>query len=74
MKNVELEFDKDSTRNFSVVLTFTDNEWFTNTVLKKTFIYDEKDELEEEPVKTIGTKIEWKEGKNVTQKTVEKVG
>lgn len=72
LKNVELEFDKESTRNFSVVLTFTDNEWFTNNVLKKTFIYDETDPLGEEPTRTVGTKIEWNDGKNVTEKTVEK--
>jgi len=41
--------------------------------LKKTFIYDAGDKLSEEPMKTIGTKIEWKEGKNITEKTIEKV-
>jgi hypothetical protein len=50
LKNVELELDPVSKRNYSIVLTFSDNEWFTNSTLKKTFIYDPADELGQEPI------------------------
>lgn len=53
---------------FEIVFTFGANEIFNNTELKKIVEMDEDDE----PVKTTGTPIEWKEGKNTTVKITKK--
>ena len=46
---------------------FTENEWFSNTELKKEF------EIKEESIeKSFGDEILWKEGKNITVKVVKK--
>ena len=49
--------------------TFSPNDYFTNSILDKTFIHGEKEEI----TKTEGSKIEWKEGKDLTKKIVKKV-
>jgi nucleosome assembly protein 1-like 1 len=51
-----------------LVFTFGPNEYFSNSVLKKIVELNEDDE----PVKTTGTPIEWKEGKNTTVKITKK--
>jgi len=48
--------------NFDVYLEFRENKYFTNKVLIKRFMM--KDELE--PIESTGTKIDWKQGQNVT--------
>jgi nucleosome assembly protein 1-like 1 len=47
---------------------FESNEFFTNANLKKTFFLRDG----ENPLKSDGTIIDWREGKNVTKKTVNK--
>lgn len=54
---------------FQVTFTFAPNDYFTNTVLTKTIVVDTE---EQRPVESTGTPIQWKEGKNVTVKTVQK--
>jgi nucleosome assembly protein 1-like 1 len=58
----------DKTDNFTIRFTFEMNEFFTNTILTKSFYLKDG----ENPVRSDGTIIEWKEGKNVTKKTVKK--
>ena len=46
---------------------FSENEWFSNTILHKEF------DLDDDTIKKgTGDKIEWKEGKNITIKIVKK--
>lgn len=52
-------------KDYTLVFTFSENDHFTNTELRKKFIY-----VGEETDKTEGTEINWKEGKNVTVKKV----
>lgn len=48
---------------------FSENDCFTNDVLTKSVIYS----LEENrPIRNVGCEINWKEGKNLTKKTVQK--
>jgi nucleosome assembly protein 1-like 1 len=54
--------------NFSLQFTFSVNDYFTNTALKKTFILKDG----ENPVKSEGTIIEWHDKKDVTKRTVKK--
>ncbi|EGR32850.1 nucleosome assembly protein, putative [Ichthyophthirius multifiliis] len=65
---LKIEYNPISTTLVEVIFTFGPNDYFTNTVLKKIVELDEDDE----PVKTTGTKIEWKEGKNTTIKITKK--
>jgi len=67
VKKIEIQKQEDS-HNFTIVFHFEPNEYFSNTLLKKTFTMKD----EENPVKSEGTIIDWKEGKNVTKKTVKK--
>lgn len=53
---------------FDIVFTFEKNEYFTNTELTKTFKMTKQNIIE----KCEGTQIQWKEGKNVTEKKVKK--
>lgn len=53
---------------FDIIFTFEKNEHFTNTELKKSF-YQSKQNIVE---KCEGTVINWKEGKNITEKKVKK--
>jgi len=54
--------------SYSLFFHFSENEFFTNNLLTKTFVLKEA----ENPVKSEGTEIDWKEGKNVTKKTIKK--
>ena len=57
------------TENFSLVFSFSENEYFSNTELRKRFIFGKEEENLEQ---TEGTEIEWKSGKNVTVKKISK--
>lgn len=60
---------KESENNLKITFTFSENEWFTNTTLTKEF------ELNADEIKrSFGDDINWKEGKNITVKTVKKKG
>ncbi len=69
LKKIEYK-PEEETDNFSLIFTFADNEFFTNDVLTKRFIIKDGDES---PEVSTGTEIKWKEGKNLTKKTVKKV-
>jgi nucleosome assembly protein 1-like 1 len=59
---------EDNTENFEIKFHFAPNEYFENTHLGvKFFMIDQG-----EPEKTEGTEIKWKEGKDITKKTVQK--
>jgi nucleosome assembly protein 1-like 1 len=77
-----------SSDDFTLKFTFRENEFFTNTELTKTFHFKapaqpghdhdhhhhgHAEEEEDFPIKTVGTEIQWKEGKNITKKVVQKV-
>ena len=64
----KIEYVLVDAKKFEIVFTFGANDLFNNTQLKKTVEMDEDDE----PVKTTGTPIEWKEGKNTTVKVTKK--
>lgn len=55
-------------QKFEIIFTFGENDYFTNTELKKVVEVDEDDE----PLKATGTPIEWKAGKNLTVKITKK--
>ncbi|CAK81442.1 unnamed protein product (macronuclear) [Paramecium tetraurelia] len=57
------------TEVFTLRFTFKDNEHFKNKELTKKFIIEEGKDF---PTSTVGTVIEWNEGKDVTVKIVEK--
>lgn len=59
--------DEDSSDNFEIVFTFTENPFFKNKELKKKFIL--KDDY---PVRGEGTVIEWEQGKDLTKKEIKK--
>lgn len=68
LKQINLEIAQ-GTDNFTLKFTFEANEYFTNTELTKAFFYKEGEDF---PNRTEGTEIQWKEGQNVTKKTVSK--
>lgn len=53
---------------FDIIFTFDKNDYFTNTELKKTFKMTKQNIIE----RCEGTVINWKEGKNITEKKVKK--
>lgn len=57
----------DKNKTLDVKFYFLSNEWFTNEVLNIQITYSG-----EEPVKSVSDKVNWKEGKNITQKKVSK--
>lgn len=59
--------------DFSLTFTFKPNEFFENTVLTKKFLYSQVKEEADYPKSSEGTHINWKEGKNITVKVVQKV-
>lgn len=64
--NVEASKDEKGT-NLTVIFYFSENEWFTNTQLKKEF------ELDGDEIKRgYGDSVEWKEGKNITVEVIKK--
>jgi len=60
--------DTNKPYDYTLSFTFGPNEFFENEVLTK--VYHMKDEKDAE--KTTGTDIKWKEGKNLTKKSVTK--
>lgn len=48
---------------------FGENEFFSDAVLTKTMVQVAD---EQRPIKSIGTEIAWKEGKDLTKKNVQK--
>lgn len=53
---------------FDIIFTFEKNDYFTNTVLKKSFVMSKQNIIE----KCEGTEIDWKEGKDITKKKMKK--
>ena len=70
LKKVEYIKIDESEHSFELRFHFAANDYFTNEVLKKTFYMKDEDMAE----KSVGTEIAWKEGKNITKKTIKKVG
>ncbi|CAD8099330.1 unnamed protein product [Paramecium sonneborni] len=64
LKSITANFG-DNDRDFKLRFEFNPNQYFENKVLEKEFIYN--NEESELPYKCNGTKIIWKEGKNVTK-------
>jgi nucleosome assembly protein 1-like 1 len=65
----KLEYENEAgSNNFTITFHFSANDYFTNEVLTKKFYISEDDEV----TKTEGTEIKWKEGKNLTVKTIKK--
>lgn len=86
LKDVRMKPDTNTKLDFTIEFEFAPNEYFTESVLTKTYHYDEKTE---EVQKTTGSKISWtsqeknprvkvvtkkiKKGKKVETKTTEKL-
>lgn len=68
LDSVELETSAD-TQVFTLTFHFRQNEYFTNKELSKKFIIEDNADF---PKSTIGTPIEWNDGKDVTVKMIEK--
>ncbi|EZG51419.1 nucleosome assembly protein [Gregarina niphandrodes] len=65
--------DGDWQKSFRITFHFEPNAFFTNSVLTKQFVMDEDEETGENLlVQAIGTKIDWKPGKDVTVKIISK--
>lgn len=58
--------------SFKLDFYFSSNEYFDNPILSKTYHLERAEDDDEESVltKTEGTKVEWKTGRNVTEKTI----
>jgi len=56
-------------QDYTLRFRFKENAFFSNAYLDKTFVHGPKGEV----ARAEGTKIEWKEGKNLTKKMVKKV-
>ena len=67
---VENEFDPNSL-NFTIKFEFSNNEYFTDKVLEKKFIFEGTNG--DNPIESTGSKINWKTGKNITKKIIKKV-
>ena len=66
MTKIETSKSEDG-KYFSLTFHFSENEFFTNTTIKKEF------DMEDDEIKrSFGTAIEWKEGKNLTMEIVKK--
>lgn len=66
--NIEYVPNAEDSLKFEITFTFSQNEFFDNEKLTKNFTLKD----DEEPKSSTGTEINWKEGKNVTVKTVKK--
>jgi len=60
----------ENSANFELIFHFTPNEFIENEILTKKFFFTEH--VDDEPEKTESTEIKWKQGKNLTKKTVKK--
>jgi nucleosome assembly protein 1-like 1 len=54
---------------YDLIFTFEKNDYFKNDKLKKSFVMTKNQNMIE---KCEGTEIDWKDGKNVTQKKIKK--
>jgi hypothetical protein len=68
LTNVEYIPDEANSLKFDLIFTFAENEYFDNTIVKKSIELNDDDE----PKKMTGDELNWKEGKNITVKTVKK--
>jgi nucleosome assembly protein 1-like 1 len=68
LDNIEYIPDEANPLKFDLIFTFSENEFFENTVVKKSIEMTSDDE----PKKGYGDELEWKEGKNITVKTIKK--
>lgn len=64
LEDIRYEIITGEELGFKLLFHFAENPYFTNKVLEKTYIMDDTEELI--PKRFIGTKIDWKAGKNVT--------
>eukprot|EP00826_Nyctotherus_ovalis_P038292 TRINITY_DN3580_c0_g1_i15.p1 TRINITY_DN3580_c0_g1~~TRINITY_DN3580_c0_g1_i15.p1 ORF type:complete len:274 (+),score=112.40 TRINITY_DN3580_c0_g1_i15:433-1254(+) len=66
----DIRSEKTENNSYRIIFKFAPNEYFANTELVKTMVMDKIDD--QICKETIGTEIEWKEGKNVTVKVTKK--
>jgi nucleosome assembly protein 1-like 1 len=69
--DVAVETLEGETEGFAIVFRFAENPFFTNTELRKTFTMARQND-DAVLSKATGTKVEWKEGKNLGVKVVSK--
>lgn len=81
LMDITVQLKSPENTGFTLSFHFKENEWFTNSVLTKEYelrnLHDPECPLEfdgPEIFKSKGCKIEWKEGKDVTAKTVKVKG
>eukprot|EP00918_Siedleckia_nematoides_P072961 GHVU01159279.1.p1 GENE.GHVU01159279.1~~GHVU01159279.1.p1 ORF type:complete len:384 (+),score=96.41 GHVU01159279.1:87-1238(+) len=79
LKDIVVKFNKADPMGFSLEFHFEANEYFSNTILTKEYVMrsepDPKDPFSfegPEIIKCKGCTVDWKKGKNVTVKTVQK--
>jgi len=65
---IEHGFVEKHTTDFSLTFHFAPNDYFENSSITATFYVDEDEVVS----KIVGTEIQWKEGKNITEKLVKK--
>jgi hypothetical protein len=65
-----IDYKKHSENSFELTFHFDENEFMTNKFLKKLFYLDQ---ITHKPMKSESPIIEWKEGKNLTKKTIKQV-
>lgn len=58
----------DTGYGFDLLFEFEKNDYFNNSILKKSYVMSRQNVIE----RCEGTTIEWKEGKNITEKKVKK--
>jgi nucleosome assembly protein 1-like 1 len=65
---------RDDGKGYTLYFTFEPNDYFTNTVLTKTYVVPNLLVSESEPMlkQVLGDKIDWKHGKSLTHKIVKK--
>ena len=69
------EVTENSKSSATATISFSENEYFSNSTLTLKVFFEDADALSEEsdPVKIVGTEINWKDGKNLTKvKTTKK--
>ena len=69
--DVRIEYlpTSDTTPGFKLIFQFTPNDFFDNTILEKTYLYQEEVGYAGDFVydRAIGTEIKWKEDKDLTK-------
>eukprot|EP01066_Platyproteum_vivax_P006713 Platyproteum_vivax@DN2441_c0_g1_i1.p1 len=72
LTNIEKEINAEDGTGFTLTFTFTDNPFFTPNLLAKTYHMEGIAEGDGMLSRTEATELKWKEGKDVTKKTVVK--